>query len=35
MALFNVEKGANEAGEHLVHSFTCISLLGWGDFSVG
>ncbi len=26
MALFYVEKGANEAGEHLVHSSTCTSL---------
>ncbi len=26
MALFYVEKGTNEAGEHLVHSSTCPSL---------
>ena len=26
MALFYVEKGTNQAGEHLVHSSTCSSL---------
>ncbi len=26
MALFYVEKGTNEAGEHLIHSSTCSSL---------
>jgi hypothetical protein len=28
MALFYVEKGTNEAGEHLVHSSTCSRLPG-------